>query len=164
MRSYHRNMWLILLILGFLVAGMWGCAGLESKPKATLLVVPAETALTPALLKKPFQFRGSGFAPNEFIVVDLMVPKGVTIKSVPPDEDAVGLAFGYADEQGNFSATMGPLATLNWLLQVGYTPKGPDFKQVSPLPPGKYEIRASGAESEAAGLATLTILPPPKKE
>jgi len=164
MKSYCRNIWVILLILGFLAMGLWGCVGLTSKPKATLLVVPAETALTPTLLKKPFQFKGSGFAANELIVVDLMVPKGVTIKSVPPDEDAVGLAFGYADEQGNFSATMGSLAILNWLLQVGYTPKGPDFKQASPLPPGKYEIRASGAESEAVGLATLTILPPPKKE
>lgn len=164
MKGCRRNRWAILLALGFLVLGLWGCAGLQPKPKGTLEVLPAETALTPDLLKKPIQFKGAGFGPNEFIIVDLMVPKGVTIKSVPADEDAVGLAFGNADEQGNFSATMGPLATLNWLFQVGYTPKGPDFKQATPLPPGKYEIRASGAESETIGLATLTILPPPKKE
>jgi hypothetical protein len=166
MKGYRRYMWVIFLILGFATIGLWGCAGTTpASPKAKLEVIPSETALTPALLKKPIMFKGSEFAPNEMVVVDLMIPKGVKIKTVGDDEDYVGLAFGNADEKGNFEAKMGATATLNWLFQVGWTPNmKPVFKEATPLPPGEYQIRASGAESDAVGMATLKLVPPPKKE
>ena len=165
MRGYHRNAWVILLALGLLTMGLWGCAGVQPKPTAELEVVPQETFISPALLKMPVQFKGSGYAPNEYIVVDLMIPKGVKVKSVPDTEDAVGLAFANADENGNFQAKMGAVATLNWFFQVGWTNNfKPNLKEASPLPPGKYEIRATGMESDLFGMTTFTIIPPPKKK
>jgi hypothetical protein len=165
MNGYRSNLWVILLILGFFNIGLWGCAGLQKRPTAELEVIPNETALLiPDLLKEPILFKGSGYAPNEMVIVDLMIPKGVKIKSVPEDEGAVGLAYGTADENGNFSAKMGVMAKLNWFLQVDYTPKGPDFKKATPLAPGEYDIRATGGDSDKFGMATLKIVPPPKKE
>ncbi len=52
MKGYRSNLWVILLILGFLIIGLWGCAGMQIKPTAQLEVIPNETALTPALFKK----------------------------------------------------------------------------------------------------------------
>lgn len=165
MKSYRINVWVIFFILGFWVVGLTGCAALQPAPKAKLEVIPDKTVLSPALLKKPIQFKGAGFAPKEMVVVDLMIPKGVKIKTVREDENSVGLAFGTADAKGNFAAKMGATATLNWLFQVGWTPNmKPVFKEATPLPPGTYEIRASGAESEALGVATLTLIAPPKKK
>ena len=165
MKGYHINLWVRLLILGFLIIGLWGCAGNQIKPTAQLEVIPNETILTPKLLGKPIMFKGSGYAPNEMVIVDLMIPKGVKIKTVGEDEESVGLAFGNADENGNFQAKMGATATLNWFFQVGWTPNmKPVFKEATPLPPGKYEIRATGADSDKFGMATLKLVPPPKKE
>ena len=165
MKGYRNNWWVVSLILGFLIAGLWGCAGMQNRPTAQLEVVPNETALTPALLKKPVMFKGSGYAPNEMVIVDLMIPKGVKIKSVSEDEESVGLAFANADENGDFQAKMGATATLNWFFQVGWTNNfKPNLKEASPLPPGEYDIRATGMESDLFGMTTLKIVPPPKKE
>jgi hypothetical protein len=137
----------------------------QPKPTAELQVVPEETVISPALLKEPVQFKGSGFAPNEYVVVDLMIPEGVKVKSVPEDEDSVGLAFGNADDNGEFQAKMGAVATLNWFFQVGWTNNfKPNLKEASPLPPGEYEIRATGMESDLFGMTTLKIVPPPKND
>lgn len=165
MKGYRRYTWLILLLLGFLAIGLVGCAGTQPKPTANFEVIPAETAITPALLKQPIQFKGSGFMPKEMVVVDLMIPEGVKIKTVPDDEKSVGLAFGDADDSGNFAANMGAVGTLNWLFQVGWTNNfKPNLKEATPLPPGKYEIKATGMESDKFGLTTLTIVPSPKKK
>jgi hypothetical protein len=164
MKYYRSNMWVIILILGVLTMGLSGCAMMQPKPTAQLEVIPAETFLSPKLIKKPIMFSGSGYAPNEMVIVDLMIPEGLKIKSVPEDENAVGLAFGTADENGNFSAKMGVMATLNWFFQVDYSPKGPDFKKATPLPPGEYQIIATGGISDKFGMATLTLVPPPKKK
>ena len=40
----------------------------------------------------------------------------------------------------------------------------PIFQEATPLPPGKYEIKATGMDSDKFGMTTLTIVPPPKKE
>ena len=165
MKEYRRYTWLILLLLGCLAIGLVGCTGTQPKPTASFEVIPAETAITPALLKQPIQFKGSGFMPQETVVVDLMIPKGVKIKSVPDDEKSVGLAFADADDNGNIDTKMGAVGTLNWLFQVGWTDNfKPKLDEASPLPPGKYEIKATGMDSDNFGMATLTIVPPPKKE
>jgi hypothetical protein len=165
MKGNRRYSGLILFLLGCLAVGLVGCAGTQPKPTANLEVIPAETAITPALLKQPIQFKGTDFMPKETVVVDLMIPEGVKIKTVPDDEKSVGLAFTDADDNGNFDTKMGAVGTLNWLFQVGWTDNfKPKLNEATPLPPGKYEIMATGMESEKFGMATLTIVPPPKKE
>ncbi len=165
MKGSRRYTWLILLLLGFLAIALLACAGSQPKPTANFEVIPAETAITPALLKQPIQFKGSGFMPKETVVVDLMIPAGVKIKTVPADEKSVGLAFADADDNGNFDTKMSATGTLNWLFQVGWTDNfKPKLNEATPLPPGKYNIKATGMDSDKFGLTTLTIVPPPKKK
>ena len=161
------NCWKVgasILFAGIFIVGLLGCAALKPVPTAELQVIPDKTVLSPALIKKAVQFKGSGFAPNEMVVVDLVPGPGVTIKGAAEGEN-VGLAFGTADEKGNFTAKMSPISTLNWFFQVGWTKNmKPDFKQAKPLKPGKYEILATGMDSGVIGKATLEFLTPPKKK
>jgi hypothetical protein len=155
----------VLMAIVALAMTFSSCATLRnvfSPPK--LVVTPDKTVLSPALIRKPITFSGSGWKPKEMVVVELVLPPGVKMKGVTEGED-VGLAFANADADGNFKAKMGPMATLNWFFQVGWTPLlKPDFKQASPLRPGVYTIKASGVDSELKANATLTFLPPPKKK
>jgi hypothetical protein len=156
-----------LVVVAFLVAGLWGCATMDEPPpapKAQFLVIPDKTPVTPDLLKAPLTFKGSGFKAKEVVVVDLMLPPGYKMKAVQEGEKSVGLAFANADDQGNFEAKMGGGAVLNWFFQVDWTPNmQPVMDKATPLPPGNYEIRASGMDSDRVGTAVLEILPPPKK-
>jgi hypothetical protein len=154
------------IVVAFAALGLGGgCATMEAPaPKAQLVVIPDKTAITPDLLKTPLEFKGSGFKAKELVVVDLMLPPGYRMKAVKEDEKSVGLAFANADDTGSVAAKMGPPATLNWLFQVDWTPgMKPIMDKATPLPPGKYEIRASGMDSELVGTAILEILPPQKK-
>lgn len=161
MRRYRWNARVILLVLSLLTMEHWGCHGLKSSPTPKLNVIPQEIAITQAILKRPVQFSGWGYGPQEYIVVDLMIPKGIKIKNVPESEDSVGIAFAIADENGVFKATMGARDTLEWFFQVGWTKNmKPIFEEATPLPPGTYEIRATGVESELSGMVTLTVIPP----
>ncbi len=163
MKGYRWIVCGIVLALGLLIAGL--PAGNALAADAKIVVTPEKTVLSPALIKKPIQFTGSGFAAKELVMVELVVPAGVTVKTIPKGEN-VGLAFGKADDKGVFAAKMHPVSTLNWFFQVGWTPNmKPDFKQAKPLPPGKYEIEASGMISGKTAKASLEFLkPPPKKE
>ncbi len=159
---------LALFLAVVFLAALTGCSGLmpQSKPKAVLEVIPPETVISPALLKAPVSFKGSGFKPNEMVTVEMMIPPGLEIKGVNKDEGAVGLAFGTADKDGNFSAAMGPTATLNWFFQVGWSPLlKPEFKEAKPLPPGVYQVNATGMDSGIVAGSSLKILaPPPQKQ
>ena len=152
------------IILGLIVVALGACASLRPGPKATLKITPDKTVLTPQLLKEPIVFSGSGFEPKEIIVIELLLPKGVTVKGVPEGENAA-LGNGTADEKGNLETKMGAMTTLNTLFQVGWTPLiTPDFKQAKPLPPGTYDVIATGMNSEITAAAKFTILPPPEKK
>jgi len=154
----------LTLILPGLVLGALSWAGTASAADASLEVIPAETFLSPALIKQPVSFKGSGFAPNEMITIEMILPEGLEVKGVKKGED-VGIAVADADEKGSFTAAMQPTATLNWFFQVGWTPLlKPDFKQAKPLPPGDYKIRATGLDSDTMAVSTLKIIPPPKKK
>jgi len=162
---YFKIIILFVIIPG-LVLGAFGCQTLQSLtgPKATLEIAPAEIFLSPALIRKPVAFKGSGFAPKEMITVEMVLPPGLKMKGVTEGED-VGIAVGTADDNGNFTAAMQPTATLNWFFQVGWTPVvTPNFKEARPIPPGVYTINATGLDSERVGTATLKIIPPPKKK
>jgi len=154
----------LTLILPGLVLGALSWAGTSSAAEAGLEVIPAETFLSPALIKQPVSFKGSGFAPKEMITIEMILPEGVTVKGVNKGED-VGIAVANADDKGCFAAAMQPTATLNWFFQVGWTPLlKPDFKQANPIPPGDYKIRATGLDSDTVAFSTLKIIPPPKKK
>jgi len=162
---YFKIIILFVIIPG-LVLGALACQTLQSLtgPKATLEIAPAEIFLSPALIRKPVAFKGSGFAPKEMITVEMVLPPGLKMKGVTEGED-VGIAVGTADDNGNFTAAMQPTATLNWFFQVGWTPLlRPNFKEARPIPPGVYTINATGLDSERIGTATLKIVPPPKKK
>jgi hypothetical protein len=121
-------------------------------PKATLEIAPAEIFLSPALFKKPVTS------------VEMVLPPGLKMKGIKEGED-VGIAVGTADENGNFTAAMKPIATLNWFFQVGWTPLlKPNFKEAKPIPPGVYKINATGLFSDIVATSNLKIVPPPKKK
>jgi hypothetical protein len=160
--DYLVKLWVIFLAMSILSMGPGGCLGLKPSSTAAVRAIPEEIAITRALLKKPVQFRGTGYAPEEYIMVDLMIPNGVKIKAISEGEDSVRLTHATSDENGNFKATMGAKATLSWFFQVGWTSDfNPIFEEATPLPPGKYEIRATGKQSNVFGMTTLTVVAPP---
>ena len=159
------RLWGIFLAIIFLTMGPGGCHGLKPSPTAEVKAIPEEITITKALLKKPVQFRGSGYAPEEPIAVDMIIPKGIKIKAVGDGDESVQLAHAISDENGNFKATMGTRETLSWFFQVGWTADvEPIFEEAAPLPPGEYEIRATGKKSDAFGVTTLTVVPPATKK
>jgi len=131
---------------------------------ANLAVTPSKTILSPALIKKPIQFKGHGFQPDEIVVVEMILPIGIKIQGVESGEN-VGLAYATTDDQGCFEALMKPTATLNWFFQVKWNSNlTPDFKKAKPIPPGKYNILATGISSGSSAEAILELLPSsPKK-
>ena len=165
MRSQYQAAWVILLALSLLIMELSGCRVLKSSSTAKLRADPEEIVITKALLKNPVQFRGWGYVPEEHIAVNLVIPKGVKIKKAPADEDSVRIAYAIADEYGNFKATMGARETLDWIFQVGWDNNSkPVFKDATPLPPGKYEIRAIGQDSQLSGVTILTVRPPDEEK
>ena len=134
------------------------------KPKATVVVTPEKVELAfPAILKVPIVFTGTGWKPKEMVVVDMVLPSGVQIQGVKPGED-VGIAYGEADEAGNFKGEVPVTAKLNTLFRVGWTPiLAPDPKTLNPVPPGIYTIKASGADSGAVATTTMEFVAPVKK-
>jgi hypothetical protein len=158
---------LALMIIMGLALGALSCQTLSKKtgPTATLEVIPAETFLSPALIKKPISFKGSGFQPEEMISIEMILPPGLEMKGLKEGENVVGIAVATAGDKGNFTAAMAPTATLNWFFQVGWTPLlTPDLKKAKPIPPGVYRIKATGLASYRIATATLRIVPPPKKK
>jgi hypothetical protein len=158
---------ILVAIVSGLVLGALSCQTLKSLtgPKANLEIVPAQLFLSPALIRKPVTFKGTGFDPKEMVTVEMMLPPGLKMKGVNEGEKAVGIAYGTADEKGNFTAAMAPTATLNWFFQVGWTPLlRPNLKEARPIPPGDYTITATGLDSERVATSMMKIVPPPKKK
>ena len=82
--------------------------------------------------------QGQDGNPKEMVVVDMVIPPGVQIQGVKPGED-VGIAYGEADDAGNFKGEVPVTAKLNTLFRVGWTPiMAPDPKTLNPIPPGVY--------------------------
>lgn len=162
MRHYNWISPGLVLAVALMIVGLSGVNALASDPALT--VVPEKTALSPALIKKPVHFQGTGFQAGETAVIEMVLPKGVTVKTIPEGEN-VGLALGIADDKGAFDAKMAPTATLNWFFQTEWTKNmKPNLKAAKPLPPGKYEIVATGMDSGKIAKATLEILKPKPKE
>ena len=165
MNSFKKII-IVLSLLMFLLPFV-ACSTLfpPPKPKATVAVTPPQVELAfPGILRVPIVFTGTGWKPKEMVVVDMVLPPSVEMKGVKPGED-VGIAYGEADEAGNFKGEVPVTAKLNTLFRVGWTPiMAPDPKTLNPIPPGVYTIKASGADSGVVATTTLEfIAPPPKK-
>lgn len=161
-----RKIIIILSLLMFLLPFV-ACSTLfpPPKPKATVTVTPPQVELAfPAILKVPIVFTGTGWKPKEVVVVDMVLPPGVQIQGVKPGED-VGIAYGEADDAGNFKGEVPATAKLNTIFRVGWTPiLTPDPKTLNPIPPGVYNIKASGADSGVVATTTLEFVKPaPRK-
>lgn len=154
----------IILVISFFISltGQFS----DAADQTTLNVVPEKTALSPALLKNPITFTGSGYQNNEVVIVELILPQGMKMKGLSEDENRVTLAVSKAEANGDFKAPMSALSTLNWLFQVEWTPglMTPDFKQAKPLIPGKYEIEAIGIDSGKVAKSSLEIFAPSEKK
>jgi len=135
------------------------------KPTATLAVTPEKVELAfPGILRVPIVFTGTGWKPKEMVVVEMVLPPGIEMKGVNPGED-VGIAYGEADDSGNFKGEVPATAKLNTIFRVGWTPiLVPDPKTLNPIPPGVYKMKASGADSGAMATTTLEFIPPPPKK
>jgi hypothetical protein len=159
---HHTNITIGILALVLIVILTAGAA-FSQTPGASLKLTPDQVIISPDLLKNPVAFSGSGFGPKEIVVIEIVLPKGVTVKGIPEGENA-GLGSGTTDEKGEFKGNVSPLTVLNTLLQVNFTVGGqPDFQQAKPLPPGVYEVIVSGMDTDKTAKASLTILPPPQK-
>lgn len=159
----HKKLVVFLLTGLLLVLGLSAGSALGDTP--SLVIIPDKTVLSPALIKKPIMITGSGWMANEMVVINLLLPKGVTVKGVQPGED-VGIATGTADAKGVLNTKIGTMTILMTFIQVGWDSgkMKPVFSEAKPLPPGVYNIEAVGLESDKKVKATLTLLPPPKKK
>jgi hypothetical protein len=157
---------IIVLSLLMLLLPFASCSTLSPPPKptATVAVTPEKVELAfPGILKVPIVFTGTGWKPKEMVVVDMILPPGVQMQGVKPGED-VGIAYGEADDAGNFKGEVPATAKLNTIFRVGWTPiMAPDPKTLNPIPPGVYKIKASGADSGAMATTTLEFVAPVKK-
>ena len=165
MNSFKKII-IVLSVLMFLLPLM-ACSTLfpPPKPTATVAVTPAQVELAfPGILRVPIVFTGTGWTPKEMVVVDMVIPPSVQIQGVKPGED-VGIAYGQADDAGNFKGEVPVTAKLNTLFRVGWTPiMSIDPKTLNPIPPGVYNIKASGSDSGAVATTTLEFVKPaPKK-
>jgi len=165
MNSFKKII-IVLSLLMFLLPFV-ACSTLfpPPKPKATVAVTPEKVVLAfPAILKVPIVFTGTGWKPKEMVVVDMVLPPNVQIQGVKPGED-VGIAYGEADDAGNFKGEVPVTAKLNTLFRVGWTPiLSIDPKTLNPIPPGVYKIKASGTDSGALATTTVEfVAPAPKK-
>jgi hypothetical protein len=165
MNSFKKII-IVLSLLMFLLPFV-SCSTLfpPPKPKATVTVTPEKVELAfPGILRVPIVFTGTGWKPKEMVVVEMVLPPSVEMKGVKPGED-VGIAYGEADDAGNFKGEVPVTAKLNTLFRVGWTPiMAPDPKTLNPIPPGVYNIKASGSDSGVVATTTLEfIAPAPKK-
>ena len=165
MNSFKKR--IIVLSVLMCLLPLMACSTLfpPPKPTATVAVTPAQVELAfPGILRVPIVFTGTGWTPKEIVVVDMVIPPGVQIQGVKPGED-VGIAYGQADDAGNFKGEVPATAKLNTIFRVGWTPiLTPDPKTLNPIPPGVYNIKASGADSGVLATTTLEfIAPAPKK-
>jgi len=163
--NYIKKIIIVLSLLMFLLPFV-ACSTLfpPPKPKPTVAVTPEKVELAfPGILRVPIVFTGTGWAPKEMVVVDMVLPPGVEMKGVKPGED-VGIAYGEADDAGNFKGDVPATAKLNTIFRVGWTPiLSIDPKTLNPIPPGVYKIKASGADSGAIATTTLEFMAPVKK-
>ena len=168
--------WLIFLVM--IVSLLAGCKGATPPPdlipawnppplppeSPTLRVtLPTTLPAMLSILQTRIYFTGSGYKPNEMVVVKMDVPPGVGIPGVKPGE-SVGVAFADADGKGNFTADMAAETKIKIFLRGTVLPTlAPDPESLKPIPHGIYTFRAIGMESGKVGVSRIEFVPPAPK-
>jgi len=115
-----------------------------------------------SILQTRIIFTGSGYQPREMVVVEMDVPPGVEIPAVKPGEP-VGVAFGDADEKGDFTAEVAAGSKIQTFLRGSILPTlAPDPKSFNPIPHGIYTFRSIGTESGRVATSRIEFVPPGK--
>jgi hypothetical protein len=116
-----------------------------------------------SILQTRIYFTGSGYQPNEMVVVKMDVPPGVEIPAVKPGE-RVGVAFADADGKGNFTADVAAETKIKIFLRGTLLPTlAPDPSSFKPIPHGIYTFRSIGTESGKVGVSRVEFVPPAPK-
>ena len=168
-----RMFFFVLPVIVFVILA--GCKGMTPPPAAPApaakieeapplqVILPSTMPAMLVILKTRIYFAGSGYIPNEMVLVEMEVPPGVEIPAVEPGEP-VGVAFAQADEAGKFTADVSPSAKILTFLRGDILPTlAPDPKSFKPIPYGVYTFIATGAESGRASKTKIAFVPPEKK-
>lgn len=75
--NMHKKLVVFFLAGLLMVLGLSAGSALGGTPG--LVITPDKTVLSPALIKKPIMITGSGWMANEMVVINLLLPKGVTV-------------------------------------------------------------------------------------
>ncbi|NWF54570.1 MAG: hypothetical protein HXY45_07220 [Syntrophaceae bacterium] len=132
------------------------------EPPVVRVALPTTLPDMLVILRTRIYFTGSGYQPKEMVVVEMDVPPGLEIPAVKPG-DPVGVAFGYADEKGEFTADVTPPTKIMTFLRGDISPTlAPDPKSFKPIPHGVYTFRVTGVESGRTALSKIEFHPPGK--
>jgi hypothetical protein len=127
------------------------------------VVLPTTLPAMLSILQTRIYFTGSGYQPNETVVVEMEVPPGVEIPAVKPGEP-VGVAFADADGKGDFTADVTAGTKIQTFLRGTILPTlAPDPKSFKPIPHGIYTFRSIGTESGKVGVSKIEFVPPAPK-
>ena len=170
--------WLIFLLM--IVSLLAGCKGSTPPPLQDLIpawnppplppdspplrvTLPTTLPAMLSLIQTRIYFTGSGYQPNEMVVVKMDVPPGVEIPGVKPGEP-VGVASANADGKGNFTADVGAETKIETFLRGKILPtRAPDPGSLKPIPHGMYTFRSIGTESGKVGVSRIEFVPPVSK-
>ena len=133
------------------------------EPPPLKVTLPTTLPAMLSILQTRIYFTGSGYQPNEMVVVKMDVPPGVEIPAVKPGE-SVGVAFANADGKGNFTADVAAETKTKTFLRGTLLPTlAPDPRSFRPIPHGIYTFRSIGTESGKVGVSKVEFVPPAPK-
>ena len=170
--------WLIFPVM--IVSLLAGCKGSTPPPLQDLIpawnpppsppdspplrvTLPTTLPAMLSLIQTRIYFTGSGYQPNEMVVVKMDVPPGVEIPGVKPGEP-VGVASANADGKGNFIADVAAETKIKIFLRGTLLPTlAPDPRSFKPIPHGIYTFRSIGTESGKVGVSRIEFVSPAPK-
>ena len=133
------------------------------EPPPLKVTLPTTLPAMLSLIQTRIYFTGSGYQPNETVVVKMDVPPGVEIPGVKPAEP-VRVASANADGKGNFTADVDAETKIQTFLRGKILPTvAPDPSSFKPIPHGIYTFRSIGTESGRVGVSRIEFVPPASK-
>jgi hypothetical protein len=110
-----------------------------------------EKTKMPTPVITPIKFTGTGWMPQELIVIELVgAAKGGDL----------ALATGNADAQGAFSINAEGLSVIQGVCGGKLVQMKPVFQPYTPIPAGRYTAKASGLQSGATASTSIEFTGP----